>query len=292
MTDAGIERLEQLQQQLAEAHEALVNSDDWMRMLKMASKLHRYSMNNLLLIAMQHPTAEHVAGFNAWKSMGRSVRRGERGIWILAPIKRKVLVEDEKTGEAARVQRVVGFRPAAVFAQDQTDGDPLPEVVRHLEGDAPRYAWVAIVGQLAQDGYRVLMQPPTTLGATGETDPAAHVVRIAPDRSPLAQLKTLLHERAHIHLGHVDDFAAYRQHRGVMEVEAESVAYVVAGALGLDTSAYSVGYLGSWSKGNTELVRSTAERVVKAAHGIVNTIAPDQGIDAVQEVGMEVGVGR
>jgi hypothetical protein len=288
--EATKERLTELQEQLTVGVEKLVSSDEWMRMLNMAAKMPRYSMNNLLLIAIQHPTAEYVCGFNTWKKLGRNVVKGSKAIWILGPVKRRLTLEDKDSGEEVKVQKLVGFKPVPVFAQDQTEGEPLPEITHQLEGDAPRSAWDGVVKQLAKDGYRVVITAPLTPGAEGETDPTSHIVRISPDSSALGQLATLIHEKAHIHLGHVDDLAAYRQHRGVMEVEAESVAYVVAGALGLDTSAYSVGYLGGWARGDVDLIRKTAERVVKASHEIVNDIAPEPELEAVQDAGIEIGV--
>jgi hypothetical protein len=281
--DSTKERLSELQEQLTTGVENLVSGDEWRRLLDMASKMHRYSMNNLLLIGIQHPSAEHVAGFNTWKKLGRTVVKGQKAIWILGPVKRRLTLEDKDSGEEVKVQKLVGFKPVPVFAQDQTEGEPLPEITHALEGDAPREAWDGIVRQLNMDGYCVVITTPLTPGAEGETDPTSRIVRVSPDSSALGQLATLIHEKAHIHLGHVDDFAAYRTHRGLMEVEAESVAYCVAGALGLDTSAYSVGYLGGWARGDVDLIRKTAERVVKASHEIVEAIAPEPEVSSGRE---------
>ncbi|MEO7016746.1 MAG: hypothetical protein ABI130_08145 [Leifsonia sp.] len=77
--------------------------------------------------------------------------------------------------------------------------------------------------------------------------------------------KTLIHEAAHIELGHID---------GLMETEADSVAYVVAGILGFDTSAYSIGYIAGWSDGDTDLIKVTAARVLKTAHSIAEILRP------------------
>ena len=92
----------------------------------MTAKFHRYSANNCLLILMQRPEATRVAGYRAWQQLGRQVRKGEKGIKILAPIRRKV-AEDEETGEAVRVAKLVGFKTATVFNVSQTDGEELPE---------------------------------------------------------------------------------------------------------------------------------------------------------------------
>ncbi|MGH1524504.1 hypothetical protein ACRAWC_10865 [Leifsonia sp. L25] len=84
--------------------------------------------------------------------------------------------------------------------------------------------------------------------------------------------KTLIHETAHIELRHIDDIDEYRAHRGRMEVEAESVAFIVAGLTGFDTSSYSIGYITGWANEDTSVIRATATRVLKTAHTIAGTI--------------------
>lgn len=84
----------------------------------------------------------------------------------------------------------------------------------------------------------------------------------------------MIHETAHIELGHIEDMVEYVQHRGLMETEAESVAYVVAGMLAIDTSAYSIGYIAGWSDAKTDLIKSTATRVLRTAHAIVGILEP------------------
>ena len=95
---------------------------------------------------------------------------------------------------------------------------------------------------------------------------------IADHLSPAQQAKTALHEAAHIALGHIEDLAEYVEHRGRHEVEAESVAYVLAGIHGLDTSDYSVGYVASWSKGDLDEIKATAARVQGAVHQLTDAI--------------------
>ncbi|WP_041767848.1 ImmA/IrrE family metallo-endopeptidase [Leifsonia xyli] len=97
-------------------------------------------------------------------------------------------------------------------------------------------------------------------GPNGYADPERRTVVFHDQLTPEQAAKNLIHEAAHFALGHVDDLAEYTQHRGRMETEAESVAYVVAGMLGFDTSSYSVGYIAGWADGNPDLVRQTAAR--------------------------------
>ena len=81
------DKLQQAHERLTQAVESIVSGEDWARMLKVASKFHRYSFNNQLLIFLQRPDASQVAGFNRWKSLGRTVKKGEKGIAIFAPCK-------------------------------------------------------------------------------------------------------------------------------------------------------------------------------------------------------------
>src|ERR1700749_3404445 len=90
------------------------------------SRFYSYSLNNWLLIYTQRPDATRVAGFQTWRSLGRFVKKGERGIRIFAPIIRKV--EEERNGTVEQVSRPVGFRSTAVFALEQTDSEPLPQI--------------------------------------------------------------------------------------------------------------------------------------------------------------------
>ena len=86
-------------------------------------------------------------------------------------------------------------------------------------------------------------------------------------------------------LGHTEDLAEYAEHGGLMEVEAESVAYVVSGMAGFNTSAYSVGYIAGWSDGDTELIKSTAARVLRTAHQIAGILTPeDDATGATEDV--------
>ena len=118
-------------------------------------------------------------------------------------------------------------------------------------------------------------------GAHGYTDPEGRRVVLDSDLSPAQAAKTALHEAAHVILHAEQDAAEYVQHRGVTETEAESVAYVVAGILGLDTSAYSIGYVAGWSNGEPETIKATAANVLRAAHTLADAITePAEESDA------------
>lgn len=107
-------------------------------------------------------------------------------------------------------------------------------------------------------------------GMSGYADPAARTVVLAAEH----EAKTLIHECAHIAVEHVADLNEYAQHRGLMETEAESVAYAVAGIVGFDTSAYSVGYIAGWSNADLPVIKLTASRVLAAAHLLAEILDP------------------
>lgn len=129
---------------------------------------------------------------------------------------------------------------------------------------------VPLTGHLGASGWSVHAAP--LVSANGYTDPETRKVTLAQHLAPAQAAKTLLPESAHIDLGHIDDIAEHRAHRGQMEVEAESVAFIVAGLLGFDTSAYSIGYIAGWADEDIAVIRDTAARVLKAAQAIAYII--------------------
>ena len=122
-------------------------------MLQTASKFHRYSFSNILLIQLQRPDATLVAGFNKWRSLNRCVRKGEKGLAILAPCKYKTKIETDD-GEDKTLQQVRGFRVVHVFDISQTEGDDPPDLdavrPKLLDGEAPR----GHLGSARRSGHR------------------------------------------------------------------------------------------------------------------------------------------
>ena len=273
-TDNTAERVAQLHSDV----ENLVSSDDWRRMLEVASRFHTYSANNVFLIMLQRPDASQVAGYRTWQSVGRQVRKGEKGISILAPIVRKITVTDEETGEDVTLQSLASFRVVHVFDVSQTDGDPIPEVQRPilLDGDAPSGLWESLSGMVRDRGYEVQVcwsdeANAQLLGqANGSTRHDQHLVTIRYGLSDAQRCKTLAHELAHVLLH--PSLAEYSRDRERCEVEAESVAFVVCNSVGLVTGEYTIPYVATWSGGDLKMVSQTAERVLKAAREILASV--------------------
>jgi len=278
-TDKRDERLEAMHETLVQKTEALVTSEGWAEYLAFAAKFHNYSLNNLLLILAQCPHASRVASYKRWAEMGRQVRKGEKSLGIFAPMMRKR--EDEKTGEEKRY--ISGFRIVPVFDVSQTDGDALPDDITRptlLDGEAPEGLWDALAAIVAEHGYRI--ERGDCGGANGFTRPSDLLVKVREDVSDAQACKTLAHELAHVML-HTEDktlCADALAHRSVAEVEAESVAHLVATEHGLPTEPYSLPYIAGWSNGKSEVVALAADRVLKTSRAILAKTAPAEEVAA------------
>jgi antirestriction protein ArdC len=272
---ARADRARELHDQLEQSVTELVTGEDWRAMLDTAAKFHRYSPNNVLLIMRQMPEASMVAGFNAWKALGRHVRKGEHAIRVLAPCKYRV--EDDATGESHMVLR--GFTTACVFDVSQTDGEPLPARVRAelLAGDAPASMWDNLAAQVLANGYR--LERGDCQDANGRTNYATRCVTVRDDVDDAQACKTLAHELAHVMLHEPDGLACSlcaMDDRRIHEVEAESVAYIVCHALGLVSDQYSLPYVATWAGGDVAKVQETAVKVVEAAASILTALTATQ----------------
>ena len=287
------EKLKEITDRLEQGITELFDSERYKEYLRVMSKFHNYSFNNTLLIAMQKPDASLIAGFTAWKNQfQRNVKKGEKGIKIIAPSPFKIKQEMEKIDPQTQ-KPVIGrdgkpvteekeitipaYKVVSVFDVSQTEGKELPDIaVDALTGDVEQYS----------DFFAALEKTsPVPIGFE-KIEGGAHGYyhledkRIALDEgmSELQTLKTAIHEIAHAKLHDIDlnapkDEQQPRVDRRTREVEAESVAYTVCQHYGLDTSDYSFGYVAGWSSGR-ELaeLKSSLETIRSAAADIINSI--------------------
>lgn len=274
------ERLKALTDQLEQGVSDVFQSGQYAAYLTAMSKFHHYSFGNTMLIFMQCPNATHVAGYHDWRrNFGRQVKRGERGITILAPCpyRRKEEVEEAALdgSPATSVQWVqrMGFRTVTVFDVSQTEGKPLPELVKKLTGDVAQYeSMVATLRSISPYPISIESFPG---GAYGCCNFAEQRIFVQPDMSQAQTIKTLIHEVSHAKLyAPIEDgdgkTPPQRKRRFVREMEAESVAYVVCQHFGIDTADYSFGYVAGWSHGKNlsqlkaslELIRNTAAELI------------------------------
>lgn len=287
------ERMKVITDRLETGVQELFESSRYMAYLSAMSKMHDYSLNNTLLIAMQGGSI--VAGYNRWQDeFDRHVKRGEKGIKILAPAPFKVKQQMEKTDPATQ-QPVIGadgkpvteeqevtvpaFKVVTVFDISQTEGKDFPmPYISELTGDVQQYQ--DFFAALERTSPYPISIEPISDGAKGRCFYAKQRIAINEGMSELQTLKTAIHEIAHAKLHAIDREApaeeqAARPDRSTHEVQAESVAYTVCQYYGLDTSDYSFGYVADWSSGrelselkaSLETIRATASELITEIDG-------------------------
>jgi hypothetical protein len=313
-TDAAQAKREALQAELENGIGTLVTSEEWQRYLTVQAKFHRYSFGNTLLIMLQRPDATRVMGFGSrdkvtgkpksgWLKMGRCVKgpvteedgsiTKQHGIMIWVPNKRMVEVTDASgvvkrrpDGKPVKREKLTGYGVGYVYDVSQTEGEPLPEPVAILNGADDD----DVFGQLSKVagtlGFTVELV--AHLGSrNGDTSYNPDVIRVNQDRPPQQRVKTLAHELGHAIIPwHREVFLAgkYEQNRPRMELQAESVAFVVLGSLGIDAGAYSFGYVAHWAGARDgddmdkirEWIRASGEAIQKAAKIIITTLEDQQ----------------
>ncbi|HBM5702202.1 TPA: DUF4316 domain-containing protein, partial [Enterococcus faecium] len=287
------ERMKVITDRLETGVQELFESSRYMAYLSAMSKMHDYSLNNTLLIAMQGGSI--VAGYNRWQDeFDRHVKRGEKGIKILAPAPFKVKQQMEKIDPATQ-QPVIGadgkpvteeqevtvpaFKVVTVFDISQTEGKDFPmPYISELTGDVQQYQ--DFFAALERTSPYPISIEPISDGAKGRCFYAKQRIAINEGMSELQTLKTAIHEIAHAKLHAIDREApaeeqAARPDRSTREVQAESVAYTVCQYYGLDTSDYSFGYVADWSSGrelselkaSLETIRATASELITKIDG-------------------------
>ena len=252
-------------EQLEQGVKEVFTSDKYIEYLRFMSKFTSYSFNNTLLIFMQKPDASLVAGYKSWQQKGRQVRKGEKGITILAPCPHKKEIETED-GEKQTISWT-SFRAVSVFDVSQTDGDELPTgCVTKLTGSVEGYA--ELIAKLESVSPVSVSYENIKGTANGYYSHSEQRIVIQEGMSEAQTVKTLVHEISHAIL-HSEEGEEKDADRRTREVQAESVAYTVCNMLGLDSSDYSFGYVAGWSSTreikelneSMEVIRKTAKDI-------------------------------
>ena len=292
-SEKSSERLKEITDKLEQGVTELFESERYKEYLKVMARFHRYSFNNTLLIAIQKPDATHLAGFQAWKKLGRHVKKGEKGIKVIAPAPYKKKIEvgrvdphtmkpilgsDGKPLTEEKEIMVPAYKAVSTYDVSQTEGKPLPSIaVDELTGSVESY-----------DNFLAALEKvsPVPIGfediagsAHGYFSLVDKRIAIQEGMSELQTLKTLIHEISHAKL-HDFDLDAPKDERpeidrNTKEVQAESIAYCVCQRYGLDTSDYSFGYVAGWSNGkdvkelrsSLEVIRDTAAEIIDSLDG-------------------------
>ena len=248
------------------------------------ARFHRYSFGNILSIARQKPDAQRVAGIRTWNELGRFVKKGEKGIQILAPLmgyRRSRKDADEEQGPETKPQPVlIGFRIVYVFDVSQTEGADLPEPEHRVTGE---------VGDCLDRLIEFVNRQGIELEYNERIAPALGVsyggkIALLPGQSQAETLTTLVHE-----LGHEILHKAERRTMTtatVRETEAEAVAFIVGQAIGLEMGRASSDYIQMYA-GNAALLAESLEVIQRTASTILRAIRPEetsQNNEAVREV--------
>ena len=291
----------------------LFQSDKFADYLRTMSRFHSYSYNNTILIHMQMPSATHVAGFNKWKNQfGRHVKKGEKGLTIIAPTPFKKRIEEMKLdpdtrapvldhdGNVIMEEREIEiplFRPVKVFDVSQTEGSPLPSLVSSLTGDVQQYE--AFMEALRRTSPVPIMFKPLREGLDGFLSLNDQTITIREGMSQVQTVCAAVHEITHAMLhnrereqltaaaGITDREPPKPKDKNTKEVEAESVSYTVCQYYGIETSANSLGYIATWSKDKTlpelkaslETISKTANILITSIDRHFQEICKERGID-------------
>ena len=278
------DRVKEITDRLEQGLNDLFQSKNYMNWLKTMSRFHEYSLNNTILIMLQKPEATLVAGYTAWqKQFHRQVKKGEKGIRILAPSPYKAKVEEDildpvtkevlrdSSGNPVKQEKEVdriGFRVISVFDVSQTEGPDLPTIgIDELTGEVKGYD---LFFQALKNICPVSVGfEKITNGAKGYFHHGENRIAIQENMPQQQTIKTLIHEMAHqkLHSGKND------LSRSGKEVEAESVAFTVCNHFGIDTSEYSFPYIAVWSSGKEmKELKESLDRIRVAASEMITDI--------------------
>ncbi|MDD4860350.1 MAG: ArdC-like ssDNA-binding domain-containing protein [Dehalococcoidales bacterium] len=289
--EVGEKKIDAVLKQLKAGVEDIQNSEHFRKFLTTMAKFHDYSIGNQILIMLQKPEATHVAGFNTWRDLGRQVRKGEKGIAILAPVmppKARSLcagcgaeapksarycpqcgreIESGDTGEAESPKY---FRVVYVFDLSQTEGEPLPEfAVPVLTGEASEDLFHQLLTLMKNNNIAVSFETRAYLDSAVKGQYGPEGIWIRPEESRAQQLKTLLHEIAH----HYSE-GVFRIPRQDAETIAESAAFVVGAHFGFDTGVRSFPYVALWAKdkkvleANLGAIRKVSAKIIESLESL------------------------
>lgn len=281
---------------LEEAVRELQSSDGWQRWIAIRrhNGLARYSLNNQLLLAgdcwRRGISPTYVAGYRWWAYHGYQVRKGEKALRVLAPLRHRI--EDEATAEQRLV--VVGFKRVSVFDRSMVDPGPEPTPLepetQPVGGDSHARHLEPLADALRAEGLAIEFGPIELRGARGYFDPTEQLIRVESGLASNARLRVLLHEAAHA-LVSVEqkreraesEDAPPRLTYAEEECVVETAGHVAASSLGLDTSSEAVSYVAGWGEGDALAAVGRAATLVDQIAGWLERAALGDGADGAPE---------
>lgn len=299
-SEKASDRLKEITDRLEQGVTDLFESDRYKEYLRVMARFHRYSFNNTLLIAMQCPGATRLAGFQSWKKFGRHVKKGEKGIKVIAPAPYKttitvgkadphtmqpILGADGKPVKEEKEVVVPRYKVVSTYDVSQTEGKPLPEIASTLTGSVDSYD--DFMAALAQVSPVPISFEDISGSAYGYYTTMEKRIAVREGMSQQQTLKTLVHEISHAKLHDVGLSKPKDERpqidRQIMECQAEAVAFVCCEHFGLDSSDYSFGYIAGWSSGrelkelraSLEIIRDTAAEIIDGMEGCLQAMRQD-----------------
>lgn len=268
-------RTKELFNKILEGVQNIIDNGEYEKFLRFSKNFHNYSFNNVLLIFSQMPEATQVAGFAKWKSMGRNLKKGAKGIQIIYPIKRSYTKKklegqnsllDNKQDDNEQVEKVkyLTYRYTYVYDISQTYGDSLPLSDMTLNSNN-KAEFLEFLKSFSP--YPILEESltGTTQGYWSEKE--QHIV-LKDTLSIDDKASVLLHELAH---ALYDDFD-YKENRNLSETFVESVAFIVADYFDLDTSMCSFEYITSWADGDIKILLELGDKIQKCANSFIDNL--------------------
>lgn len=267
---------QEAQDNLRQAVAKVAADDAFQHLLAIRAKNGRYTFNNWMLIYVQNPDATYVMGYGAkdgstgWRSLGRQVRKGEKSLKILAPMKR---TGEDENGD--KFTYVYGFRPVSVFDVSQTDGDEIYDPQWRVDGVEGFEGLAARLTEVAESFGCTVKVGQVPGGAAGYYDRRTDTIGLDENNSAAMNARTIAHE-----LGHrfdpflIDNPDEYAAHRGDCEVVADSVAYTVAAMHGLDVEMQSADYVAGWAEGAADKIGTLGSRIDAAVDAILAAMNP------------------
>lgn len=252
-----LERTKELLDKLKESISEVQSTEDFKRMLAAMSRFHKYSWRNCLLIYMQCHQATRVAGFHTWNKLNRSVKKGERAIWIFAPMTFKRKSEDEDSD----AEIVTHFRVVPVFDLSQTEGEPLPTLEKNPILNTHEELLQKL--QTLCSKFKIEIQFEDIAGLDGVSKIGSVVINST--KNPTEQSIILLHEIAHERI-HDTKQKRIELTKEQCELEAEAVAWLVSQQLGLPETN-SDKYLALYQKSydlekSLSVIHSTSQEIL------------------------------
>lgn len=274
------DKVKELTAKLDKGVEEILTSDRYRDYLKQMSKFHSYSFRNSLLILLQNENATFVAGYKTWQNQfNRNVNKGEKGITIFAPCPYKVKKETEFTNDKGEKEKKVEeilipkFRAVTVFDVSQTSGEPLKEIAEELKGEYKDFSRLFEAIKKCSN-FEISFKAGTT--EKGCCHIKERKITIKEGMSDNQTIKTLIHEIAHekLHSEPRENMTVNQR-----EIEAESIAFVVANYFGIDTSSYSFDYISSWQEKEIAEVKNSLNTIQETANMLIENIKKNLSLE-------------